>query len=195
MSTKRFPIALLLPPALLAGGCVDQGSPNRQEVAGAADSAGPGRVEPPGNTADEEEKMAATKAKAENSSKAGDIPVAGDDVPEPERGEVTVAARRAPADSGGRVTSPAGLLAGTLALRRNCLVIVGATGVTTLPIFRQGSFAWDGAEGALSYGGRTWRLGETLTLPGGNLPKRSPYVADYRATIDRCGTDDVFIVA
>ncbi|HYW15851.1 MAG TPA: hypothetical protein VE891_06830 [Allosphingosinicella sp.] len=93
------------------------------------------------------------------------------------------------------MTSPAGLVAGTLSVRRNCLVLVGATGVTILPIFREGSFGWDRAAGALGFAGRTYRLGDRLSLPGGAMPGRSPFVADHRAVIDRCGATDVFIVA
>ena len=201
MSTKLLSIALCLPPALLAGGCIDRTDGNRQDVAAAAaansavasasaeegTAASTGGGTPAGdeavNAADAADDVAAAPAAGKEKSAAM------------AQGEVVVATRPAPADSGGKVTSPAGLVAGTLDIRSNCLVIVGASGVTTLPIFREGSFGWDAGARTLRYGGRGYRVGETLALPGGNLPRRSPFVADHRAVIDRCGAKDVFIVA
>ncbi|HEX9966046.1 MAG TPA: hypothetical protein VGB04_13805 [Allosphingosinicella sp.] len=186
MSTKRISIALLLPPALLAGGCIDQAGGNRGDVAGA--------TEPAGANASAVA-VGPEEAPPVNMSQTLDRRAAAIREEAMDQAQVVVATRPAPAASGGKVTSPAGLVAGTLGVRRNCLVVVGATGVTTLPIFREGSFGWDPAAGTLRFAGRAYRLGDKLTLPGGNMPKRSPFVADHRAVIDRCGAADVFIVA
>lgn len=103
---------------------------------------------------------------------------------------IVVATRKAPR---GNAASPSGLVSGTLLVRNDCLVLVGPTGVTTLPIFREGSAEFDFPSGTLSYSGRIHRLGERTTLPGGHLPKGSPALSAHRAVIERCATDDVFM--
>ena len=69
---------------------------------------------------------------------------------------------------GGIQGSAPSRFSGTLRLQDNCLVVASESGELMQPIFPADRANWNGSQ--LSFDGRTYNIGDAITLGGGALP-------------------------
>lgn len=93
------------------------------------------------------------------------------------------------------VTGMAGLTAGAVAIRNDCLVLIAKTGPVILPVFPHGMANWNEDSRTLNVNGKMLEIGNWLELGGGNMPKAMTLSAVLSNAVKRCAPDEVFLVA
>ena len=98
--------------------------------------------------------------------------------------------RRAEPDGGIRASATA-RLTGVLALRDDCLVLDVEGGPPVQPVFPADEVRWDAASRQLAYAGRSYRLGDEVTVGGGGVE------SDRATGVDgpRCAGASLFVVS
>ena len=95
----------------------------------------------------------------------------------------------------GTVGGAAARLEGILSLAGNCLVVTTASGSKAQPVFPAGRARWDSSARVLEYGGKTYRLGESITLGGGGVGSPAGFAQEAGVQIADCEIRDLFVVA
>ena len=95
----------------------------------------------------------------------------------------------------GPVGGAAARFDGVLSRLGGCLIVTAPNGIRVQPVFPAGKARWDEAAGTLSYGGRQYRLGDTITLGGGGVASPSTYSDEPGVRIADCPVSELFAVA
>lgn len=94
----------------------------------------------------------------------------------------------------GAVGGAAARIGGVLSRLDGCLVVTTADGARVQPVFPAGKAQWNAASGTLSFGGRTYRPGDRITLGGGGITSPSSYAREAGVEIAPCPASDLWAV-
>jgi hypothetical protein len=95
---------------------------------------------------------------------------------------------------GGPVGGAAARLDGVLSRLGGCLVVTASNGKRVQPVFPAGKAHWDESTATLSFGGRKYRAGDSITLGGGGVSSPSAYAGEAGVRIADCPVGDLFAV-
>ena len=88
------------------------------------------------------------------------------------------------------------LFTGTVNIQTGCVYVTDGS-VRKLPVFPQGSIAWNAAQRAFTYQGGTYAAGDTISLGGGEGRGGAELPASFFSTppADGCDTSAMWIVS